>query len=271
MEQPPRLPLLTAAERHDLVYAKSLLENPGLTARLARLLGSPIEKAFKMLPANWSDLVQKATRSALNRALVIAIATIGNPKPRRSSERFHQLLAGATGGIGGAFGLASLPLELPISTAIMLRSIADIARSEGHDLRTIEVKLDCLEVFALGGKANSAAESGYWAVRAALARAVAEAASYAAEKGALDKSAPVMIRLVSGIAARFGVVVSEEVAAKAVPIVGAASGSAINVLFINHFQDMARGHFIVRRLERLHGTETVREEYLNLPPAIVKV
>jgi hypothetical protein len=35
--------------------------------------------------------------------------------------------------VGGGFGLAALPVELPISTIIMLRSIGDIARSEGED------------------------------------------------------------------------------------------------------------------------------------------
>lgn len=256
---------MTPQERRELAYAKSLLENPGLTARLAQVLGSPIEKGFKMLPPNASEMVQKATRMALNKALDVAIATIGTKNARGSSERFHKLLVGASGGIGGAFGLASLPVELPLSTAIMLRSIADIARSEGHDLRSVEVKLNCLEVFALGAKGDSAAESGYWAVRTALARAVADAASYAAQKGVLDKTAPAMVRLMSGIAARFGIVVSEEAAAKAVPIIGAASGSVINVLFIDHFQDMARGHFIVRRLERKYGMEMVREVYLELP------
>lgn len=265
MNEPPVLPPLNTEERRDLAYAKSLLENPGLTARLAQVLGSPIEKGLKMLPAGATEVVQKATRTALDKALDIAIASIGSKNPRRSSERFHKLLVGASGGIGGAFGLASLPVELPISTAIMLRSIADIARSEGHDLQAVRVKLDCLEVFALGTKGTSAAESGYWAVRTALARAVAEAASYATERGVLDKSAPVVARLLGKIAARFGVVVSEEVAAKAVPIIGAASGSVINVLFMSHFQDMARGHFIVRRLERKYGTETVRQEYMDLP------
>ena len=55
-------------------------------------------------------------------------------KRRRSREFFHKVLAGTSGGIGGAFGLAALPIELPVSTTIILRSIADIARSEGHDL-----------------------------------------------------------------------------------------------------------------------------------------
>ncbi|HUR45321.1 MAG TPA: EcsC family protein, partial [Candidatus Saccharimonadales bacterium] len=79
------------------------------------------------------------------------------------------------------------------------------------------------------------------------------------------KSAPAVVRFVAGIAARFGLVVSEEIAAKAVPVIGAASGSVINVLFMDHFQDMARGHFIVRRLENKYGTPLVRAEYLELP------
>ena len=62
------------------------------------------------------------------------------------------MLVGTSGGIGGVFGLAALPIELPVSTAIMLRSIADIARSEGHDISQVKTKLECLEVFALGGK-----------------------------------------------------------------------------------------------------------------------
>src|SRR3954470_15621561 len=250
---PPILsPRLTPAELKELAFAKAILENPGLTARISNVLGAPIEKGFKMLPKGWSETVNKVSRTALLKALQMAIVTMRGPqRPRKSSERFHKLLVGASGGIGGAFGLAALAVELPISTTIMLRSIADIARSEGHDVSAIETRLDCLEVFALGGKSGSddGAESGYWAVRTALARAVSEAASYLAEKGVLEKSAPVIVRLVGSIASRFGVVVSEQVAAKAVPVIGAAGGSIVNVLFMGHFQEMARGHFIVRRLE----------------------
>jgi len=200
-------------------------------------------------------------------ALSVAVVTMGRRGgPSKSSERLHKLLVGASGGIGGAFGLVALGVELPISTTIMLRSIADIARSEGHDPRAVDTRLACLEVFALGGRspADDAAESSYWAVRAALAKAISEAASYLAEKGILEKSAPAVVRLISSIASRFGVIVSEQVAAKAIPIVGAAGGSIINVLFMNHFQDMARGHFIVKRLERKYGSEVVQETYNQL-------
>jgi hypothetical protein len=266
---PPPIPgqRLTAQEIQQLAYAKSMLENPGLTARISNLLGSPIEKGFKLLPKNWSDTVNKTSRAALLKALEVAVVTMGGSRqPRKASEGFHKLLVGASGGIGGAFGLAALAIELPISTTIMLRSIADIARSEGHEPRAVETKLACLEVFALGGRSPSddAVESGYWAVRAGLARAISEAAAYLTEKGVLEKTAPAVMRLISSISARFGVIVSEQVAAKAVPIVGAAGGSIINVLFMNHFQEMARGHFIVKRLEAKYGTELVRLTYNSL-------
>jgi len=45
------------------------------------------------------------------------------------------------------------------------------------------------------------------------------------------------------------------------PILGAVGGALINLLFINHFQSAARGHFIVRRLERKYGEELVKREY----------
>ena len=38
-----------------------------------------------------------------------------------------------------------------MSTIIMLRSIAEIARSEGEDLSDPETALSCVQVFALGG------------------------------------------------------------------------------------------------------------------------
>jgi hypothetical protein len=47
-------------------------------------------------------------------------------------------------------------------------------------------------------------------------------------------------------------------------VVGAVGGAAVNLAFIEHFQDVARGHFTVRRLERVYGVDTVRNEYDRL-------
>ena len=188
-------------------------------------------------------------------------------KRRPAANLLHKAMAATTGAGGGAFGLAALPIELPISTIIILRSIADIARSEGEQIKSADAKLACIEVFALGGRRSNddATETGYFVTRAALAKAVSEAAEYITERGVVEEGAPAIVRLISQIAARFSVSVSEKAAAQLVPIVGAAGGAMINLVFIDHFQDIARGHFIVRRLERAHGTDAVRVEYDRLP------
>jgi glycerate kinase len=192
--------------------------------------------------------------------------TLDEQSQANSWEFLHKLAVAATGAGGGALGLLGLPVELPLSTTIMLRSIADIARSEGERLRAPGAKLACLEVFALGGrsKIDNASESAYFLIRGALAKSVSEAAGYITQRGLAEEGAPAIVRFIAQLATRFGVNVSEKVAAQAVPVIGAAGGIAINVLFIDHFQEMARGHFIVRRLERTYDPQLVRTEYERL-------
>ena len=45
----------------------------------------------------------------------------------------------------------------------------------------------------------------------------------------------------------------ERLAAQAVPVIGALGGAVVNYTFIDHFQEVARAHFVVRRLERRYG------------------
>jgi len=254
---------MDGSDFEDLRYAKRLLERPSLAARLTDALGAPIETGFKLLPGKWSSMLNTAVHTSLERALNLAVRTLGRRRAHSGRERFHKVAVTLSGATGGAFGLPGLAVELPVSTTLMLRAIADIGLSEGEDLAGIEARLACLEVFALGGKsrADDAAETGYFAVRSALAGAVTDAARYITQQGVSRKGAPALVRLISAIGARFGIVVSEKVAAMAVPAIGAAGGALVNSLFISHFQDMARGHFIVRRLERKYGPGEVREIY----------
>ena len=94
-----------------------------------------------------------------------------------------------------------------------------------------------------------------------MARSLEEAARYIAQHGLTQRGSPVLVRLVSQIAARYGVAVSQKLVAQAVPVIGAVGGATVNVIFLAHFQDLARGHFIVRRLERTYGPDAVRAAY----------
>lgn len=258
---------LSPEHLHELQEAKRLLEQPSLAARLTDSIGSPIEKGLAMLPERWSGTINSAVRTSLNRALEVAVKSLQKSRTFDARERLHRTAVTATGAAGGALGLTGLVIELPVSTTLMLRSIADIARSEGEDINDVRTQLACLEVFALGGRSreDNAAETGYFAIRSALASSVTEAARYLAQKGLLDKGAPALVRFISAIAARFGVVVSEKVAAMAVPVLGAAGGAIVNSVFMKHFQEMARGHFVVRRLERIYDPDLIRNEYESIP------
>lgn len=247
----------------DLKKAKRLLENPGIAARITNLLGTPIEKGFSLLPDKWHARVMAVTQIALSKSLDAALLTLKERTGEPASKGWHKLAVATTGGVGGFFGLPALAVELPVTTTIMLRAIADIALSEGEPIRSMETKMACLEVFALGGPSHDddAAESGYFAVRTALAQSLTRAAEHLAQKGLAEDGAPALLRLIVQIAERFSIQVSEKTAAQAVPAIGAAGGALINTIFIDHYQNMARGHFIVRRLERAYGQEMVKSTY----------
>lgn len=252
-----------------LERAVEILENPGLIARLTGALGKPLESAFDLLPAKWAGVVQEAVHDALMKALKIALSTMKADCRGRPANLIHRTLSAISGAAGGAFGMASLPVELPVSTAIMLRSIADIARNQGEAIGSVESQLACIEVFALGGRDISDDESktAYYAVRSMLAKEITEAAEFIAEKGIIEEGAPAVLRFVAQVASRYEIAVSEKLAAQAVPVVGAIGGASVNLWFTTHFQNMAKGHFAVRRLERIYGKDAVRSRYVKTKAA----
>ena len=162
--------------------------------------------------------------------------------------------------------LFHLPLELPVSTIIILRSILDIARGEGENLNDPESALSCVEVLGIGGRpeTDDVAKSDYFVVRGILAKSVTEAARFIAERGVVEEGSPVLVRLIAQVAARFGFVVSQKAAAQTIPVIGALGGAAVNYAFIDHFQSVARGHFTVRRLERMYGKDLIFTTYERL-------
>jgi hypothetical protein len=241
------------------------LEVMPFAARLTAAVGKRIDDASLMLPDRVRDVARKATAKALAAAMQTTLKSL-QPTARDPSPRLHQALAVASGAAGGAFGFVSLPVELPVSTVILLRSIANLARAEGEDLSHPDAALACIEVFALGShaKEDDFLSSSYFAMRALLARSISDAAQYVAATATASQSAPVLLRFLSQIAARFGIAVTQKAMAQAVPLLGAAGGAAINYAFIHHFQSLAKGHFTIRRLERRYGADLIRERYNSI-------
>lgn len=254
---------LSPEDHQALTQAYEALEHPGLAARISNFLGIPVTASIKMLPHSWSRSLTTASEAAVARAFDVALASLGGKSPALGKHTSsHRLLAMATGAAGGFLGLPALLIELPLTTIIMLRAIADVARSEGEDLTELEARLACVHVLAFGGRSGEDryAELGYYELRAALALHFSVIAPHIAAQG-INGHLPSSINLIRSIAARFGLVISEKAAIQMVPVLGAAAGALCNRAFIEHFQHVASGHFTVRRLERKYGGDVIEAAY----------
>lgn len=270
--------------------AAKVLEKPSALIRAADLLGKPIDLGMALLPLRIREGVSNASRRALEAALSVALSTLPHELPEeaplceqdrsaRWTRRRHVLAAAGTGGVGGALGWAGLAAELPVSTTVMLRSIAAIARDFGEDLNDPAVQLECLTVFAHGGRSRGDEEmdASYLALRAGLADWVHRSAAFVAAHGAREVqeaiakgSAPVLVQLLARVGARFDFIVTEKLVATGVPLVGALGGAAVTAGFADYFNSIARHHFGLKRLERMHGEQLVQDSYrraAGLPPA----
>jgi hypothetical protein len=257
---------IAPADMLALAGARSDIESESLATRLTAVVGTPLEAAMKRLPATVQQTAMSVAETCIHRLLDTAVTTLPTGQRGKPENQRNKYLGMGAGAVGGFFGLPGLLVELPVTTGIMLRSIADIAAAEGEDLSAPDSRLACVEVFALGGPriADDAAETGYYGLRLALSLQLSAVSRQVLERGVLDRAVPVVADLVRVLATRFGVAVTDKLAFQMVPVVGAAGGAALNAIFIQHFQDTARGHFTVRRLERRYGVDAVRRAYREL-------
>jgi hypothetical protein len=271
---------LTNAEYDFLRSAALYLEEPSLLLRVTEFVGQPVETLLKTLPTRVHGLIASGTNRALRRALDWAIYSLPEQQAAehepiralvaRDSQR-HATITAMTGAVGGFFGLAGAAVEIPLTTTVMLRSIARIAADSGARLEDPATRLECLAVFSLGSRPLEAMDSAYLTTRVGMSLAIESAAHWIAATGlrgageALARgTAPILTRLVGQIAARFETVVGQKIALQSVPLLGAATGAALNAAFTSHFNQLARYHFGILRLERQYGSAQVQAVYRDL-------
>jgi hypothetical protein len=270
-------------DRAFIAAAVRRLERPGRLAEFLNTMGKPAEAIIKALPLWASSRIDRALQRALLDAMGWAaktldgsihadeksVSTLSNMVVK-SRGAMHVTAAAILGGFGGAFGLAALPLELPVTTLVILRSIAAIARDFDADLDDPATRLECVSVLSLGGPAltDDAMESSYLTTRVGLALLIRDASRFLVGKSTLQLgealargAAPEVTRLIGAIAARFGYLALDLAYAEMVPIAGAVGGAALNGYFANFFNQIAYYHFGLRRLERIYGEDAVQDLY----------
>ncbi|EPN3804082.1 EcsC family protein [Escherichia coli] len=261
---------LEERELLDLEKAVKLLEQVTITEKMTQMVGKPIDYLMNKLPKGAEAQIYSLVEKALHKAADAALWSLNNEPNREASTKTNKFFAAVSGAVGGTFGFSALAIELPLSTTIMLRSVADIARSEGFDLDKVETKQACLEVFALGGPSENddAVDTAYEAMQI-LSKELSEIATKKASVNAAMNLTPTqtgkwLTTLIEKVATRFGIVITEKTAAQVVPIIGAFAGATLNIMFTDYYQDMARGHFIIKRLEKKYGSELIKSEYMKI-------
>lgn len=249
----------------QLERAVVLLENQGFARLLNNVAGKPTDKALELVPRKLKNKIDGIVNGAVTRGLSVALTTLDTTNAGAPRNHVSTILSGVTGGLSGFFGVAGLAAELPVTTTLLLRAIADIARSQGEDLSRVPGQLACIEVLALGAPVEEKhTESAYFLARDAFREFSGDAATELSDLGPNSVRSAAVSGFLAEIGARFGVVVWQRAAASSIPLIGAAGGAAGNALFMRYFQELATGHFIVRKLERAHGKEIIRQNYLRI-------
>lgn len=265
--------VITTLSKEDLLelkQSKKKMEEIGWAMKGLNRIGGILETGIDKLPIKQQKWLQQLAHKVLHTVVKTNLKTMKKREINSApSNKTYKALVTSSGILGGAFGATAFAVDLTVATKFMMRSIMDIARSEGEDLNSYDTQLACLQVLALGGKSkhDDNLDTGYYATRVALSSAVKNATSYATKHGmgaVLQGSNNTLLKLIGAVASRFSIQVSEKFVAQAIPVIGAAGGGSINLAFINHFQNMAKAHFTVRRLERKYGEAMVRKVYEDI-------
>jgi len=129
--------------------AKTFADQRGFIVQIADILGQGMEwlgaaaAAFsaEMFP---DDALRKKIEELIKQALWAAqdLATLGlDPQGDHAPWRwFSKALSTATGVISGFIGFAGAAVDVPVTTLVIMRSIAEIAREKGEDLASDDTK-----------------------------------------------------------------------------------------------------------------------------------
>ncbi len=241
---PPVGPL-TPEDQEELAEALRILtKGSGMLSRLMELATAlPVRigmQGLKMAP-RLQGVVSELAEAALQRAFDIAILGLP-PGSQRGYGRAGAAIVGVSGAIAGFAGVAGFVPDVFVTTLSIMRSVAHIAQAKGEDLAAADSRLACLMVFASspeGGVGGAGApDAGYFITRSAL-------------------QGRSLVMLLSEVAGRYGITLSQKLMVQAMPLVGAASGAGVNLAYMSHYRAVARAIFVIRRLQRKYSPEAV--------------
>ena len=176
------------------------------------------------------------------------------------------LLGGATTmaeGIPGAqLVIPSLILtDVTTSMTLLSRHTCRIATAYGYSSKNPE---NLPHLMAAMAPQSETSDEGYLALKTAVVTSIRETGQFMSrttgvllDRQLLDREAPQMIRLITYVADRLGIVITQKELGILVPIAGAVLNSSINVAFQRVGHQTAKDYFRRLLLEDRYGEELV--------------
>ncbi len=213
----------------------------GPVIALLNRLGGSVEEVMAALPAPVQARATAVVAAALERGLALAVAGRHAPDLGPRAAPAAAALAGA---LGGAGGLPTALAELPVTVTLILSAIARAAEAEGFDPADPAVRAEILRTLADGGPLDrdDGVDTAFLGARLALSGAAVQ-------------------KLLATVAPALAGVLARALAAKAVPVLGAAAGAAVNAAYLGYYRESARVRFALLRLASRHGAARIAADF----------
>lgn len=246
---PPDLPDLPApldgtARAQIIALAARQRGANGVLMRAVTAMGQGVEGGLHSLPAPVRAQINAVAHRALRQSFDLASRSRKGAGGAIGSDQLHKVLGSLSGGLGGLAGLPGALVELPFATTLIFRAVLHVAVSYGEDPQSDETRAQCLAVFSAGGPgaADDGVDTAFIGARLGL-------------------SGPAVNALIARVAPRFAAVLSQKLAAKTVPVLGAVAGAGVNYAFVDYYVSLAHVHFGLRRLARQYDRAAVVDAF----------
>lgn len=163
---------------------------------------------------------------------------------------------------GAQLVIPSLVLtDITSSMALLSRHACRISTTYGYSSR---LKENVPHLIAAMAPQTKGSDEGYVALKAAVMTSIGEAGQFAARSAAtvidrqlLEREAPQMVRLISTVSERLGVVITQKELGLLIPIAGAVVNGSINMAFQRVGHTTAQDYFRRLVLEDRYGEDIV--------------
>ncbi|MFZ1468868.1 MAG: EcsC family protein [Paracoccaceae bacterium] len=240
---PSALPVPLSAADPEAQIAALVLRHAranGPVMALVTRLGGRFERQLALIPPSLKARIGQVTEKALATAWGVAGAR-ALPKGGKHLSMAAAVVSGAAGGVGG---LATSVAELPVSVTVILHAIRQQAIAAGYDPDTPRIRAECLQVFAAGSPlaADDGIDTAFVSARLTL-------------------TGPALQKLISVVAPKLAAVMTQKLAAQAVPVLGAITGAALNAAFLRYYSEIAAIRFALLRLADQHGDVRILQAF----------